>query len=200
MKHEKQRAKVIGQYREWIRRQPALLARLPELTGRRLLCHCPPRRACHVDVLQSLWDERSAAEVLERTCPAEAPSPCWDAWQVYIDNLDILEIEPDFVTAAQQLNGLPEAIRLALRRYEARCVPVSEGKEVIRAREGTALGDFVDGLQGTIGPPAEYCRKVVSLTLHTLRRPRVTQRWLQVLAGRWVRMMLYRRETMTCFG
>jgi hypothetical protein len=49
------RDQVIALYRRWIASQPALLARVPELHGKRLACFCAPR-ACHGDVLAELAD------------------------------------------------------------------------------------------------------------------------------------------------
>lgn len=40
----------IAAYRAWIVTQPALVAALPELRGRHLVCWCAPA-ACHADVL-----------------------------------------------------------------------------------------------------------------------------------------------------
>ena len=47
------RDEVIAKYEGWITSQPALLARLPELRDRHLICWCAPLR-CHGDVLQRL--------------------------------------------------------------------------------------------------------------------------------------------------
>lgn len=47
---------VIAKYDKWIRSQPALLARLPELKGRTLACWCHPKR-CHGSVLLKLMKE-----------------------------------------------------------------------------------------------------------------------------------------------
>ena len=41
---------AVDRYREWILTQPALLAALPELKGKRLGCWCKPAK-CHGDVL-----------------------------------------------------------------------------------------------------------------------------------------------------
>jgi hypothetical protein len=62
------RADVISRYRYWIEDQPELLAALPELKGRRLVCFCAPL-PCHGDVLAELADALP-------TCPecAEAAS------------------------------------------------------------------------------------------------------------------------------
>lgn len=44
------RAEVIEKYAAWLRKQPQLVARLPELRGKVLGCHCKPD-PCHGDVL-----------------------------------------------------------------------------------------------------------------------------------------------------
>jgi hypothetical protein len=47
------RAEVIARYRIWICDQPDLMAALPELRGRDLVCWCAPQ-ACHGDLLLKL--------------------------------------------------------------------------------------------------------------------------------------------------
>jgi hypothetical protein len=49
-------AEVISKYRTWICDQPDLLAALPELTGRDLVCWCAPE-PCHGDILLALANE-----------------------------------------------------------------------------------------------------------------------------------------------
>lgn len=40
------REEVVGKYHQWLQQQPELLADLPSLTGKRLLCWCHPE-VCH---------------------------------------------------------------------------------------------------------------------------------------------------------
>jgi len=47
------RSDVVRLYKAWIQTQPALLAALGELKGKRLGCYCKPL-ACHGDVLADL--------------------------------------------------------------------------------------------------------------------------------------------------
>lgn len=47
------RAEVVARYRAWLCERPELLAALPELHGRDLMCFCAPA-ACHGDVLLAL--------------------------------------------------------------------------------------------------------------------------------------------------
>ncbi len=50
---QEQRADVIAMYRRWVLHRPDLLAVLPELRGKDLICWCAPE-ACHGDVLLEL--------------------------------------------------------------------------------------------------------------------------------------------------
>lgn len=50
------RAAVIGKYREWLLRNPGLMADLHELRGKTLGCWCAPL-PCHGDVLAELSGE-----------------------------------------------------------------------------------------------------------------------------------------------
>lgn len=49
------RAEVVRKYRDWIMKQPHLLASLHELRGKVIACWCAPL-ACHGDVLAELAD------------------------------------------------------------------------------------------------------------------------------------------------
>ncbi len=51
------REQAIAKYEVYIRRRPDLLARLPELIGRRLGCYCYPA-PCHGNTLLKLMQER----------------------------------------------------------------------------------------------------------------------------------------------
>lgn len=51
------RAGVIAKYKDYVRRQPDLMAALPELKGKVLGCWCAPK-ACHGDALIQLLKEQ----------------------------------------------------------------------------------------------------------------------------------------------
>ena len=55
------RDEVCEQYEAWLATQPGLLARLPSLQGRDLVCFCAPRR-CHGDTLRRLANPQLACE------------------------------------------------------------------------------------------------------------------------------------------
>ena len=50
------REEVVARYRAYVRSRPDLTGALPELRGKRLLCHCAPL-PCHGDVLADLVSE-----------------------------------------------------------------------------------------------------------------------------------------------
>ena len=121
-------------------------------------------------------------------------------WQVYIDNLDMLE-----VCDWADLQGLTakdhhEGTVIARDRYELFQVPRSPGKEVVRALQTETLGDQIDGFQRVIRPLAVFVRELVHFTFTTLNLSRVGRKWMQILAGRWVRVFQFRREGMSCFN
>ena len=56
------------------------------------------------------------------------------------------------------------------------------------AQDGKILGCvLIEGKRVRVEP--QVLHKLVSLTLATIARPAVTKRWMQVLGGRWVRVM-----------
>lgn len=55
------RSDVIAKYKEWILKQPHLMAALPELKDKVLGCWCKPSKACHGDVLVELVDGKKEA-------------------------------------------------------------------------------------------------------------------------------------------
>lgn len=57
MKGEHTRQKCLEDYEAYIRQEHKLLARLPELVGKRLACWCAPK-PCHGHILIKLMKER----------------------------------------------------------------------------------------------------------------------------------------------
>ncbi|CAK0844516.1 unnamed protein product, partial [Prorocentrum cordatum] len=119
--------------------------------------------------------------------------------QVCIDNLDLLDVADEVALAVLQSAGPPEAVPLARARCDARGVPPCRDQSVSRSLKSQAFGEPVGGDLGMISPPKDFACKLVGLSLFSLDREKVAQRWLQVLAGRWVRAMMFRRKTMSAF-
>eukprot|EP00971_Amphidinium_carterae_P072570 1435245-Amphidinium_carterae.2 len=119
-------------------------------------------------------------------------------WQVYIDNLDVLEIaqELDAPSLKGSMSPLAQIARLI---YDQHSVPRSESKAVARQSVVTSLGTQIWGDVGQLALPKLALHKLVRLTLFALQREWLPRKWLQILAGRWVRAALYRRPTMSAF-
>lgn len=67
------REEALIRYEVHVRRRPDLLARLPELVGKRLGCHCDPL-PCHGHILIKLIQERGLDETAEDTDGTEPDS------------------------------------------------------------------------------------------------------------------------------
>ena len=72
------RAEVIRKYRAWVCDEPELMAALPELRGKDLICWCAPL-ACHGDVLLELARQERPASgqrlvKYDAACPGSSRS------------------------------------------------------------------------------------------------------------------------------
>ena len=85
-------------------------------------------------------------------------------------------------------SGQHKGIVIARERYKRFQVPRSPGQEVTHPLQTKALGDQIDGNQGLIGPPGAFVRELTHFTLATLKLSQVGRKWMQILAGRWVRV------------
>ena len=85
----------------------------------------------------------------------------------------------------------------AREAYARRGIPPSEDKTVGRQEETQSLGCRIHGQGCVLEPPAAAARQLVDFALVTLASAQATQRWMQMLAGRWVRCMQFKRHTLT---
>lgn len=58
------REDAVAMYRVWVQQQPELVAALPELQGKDLVCWCAPE-SCHADVLIELANNITEEEIVE---------------------------------------------------------------------------------------------------------------------------------------
>ena len=72
----------LDRFRAHLYASPALLRRLPELAGQRLVCHCWPGSPCHGDILQEAFIERCTSHVVASHvtvgvyfCPRSSSTP-----------------------------------------------------------------------------------------------------------------------------
>jgi len=120
------------------------------------------------------------------------PAACRRAWQVYIDNLDVIEVQ-------SMLADLPperaDWIKTALATYAHHGVPVSDDKEEVRGVQVKALGTAVVGNAPWLLCPADALATAWDLALECLARP-CTKHDLQIVLGKLVRVLLWRRPLM----
>ena len=74
----------------------------------------------------------------------------------------------------------------------------AQDKRVERAVVHTSLGTRVDGKEGIGSTPPEFDAKLISATWAALGEQEIDSKLLQVLAGRWVRKIQFKRDNMCC--
>ena len=120
-------------------------------------------------------------------------------WATYIDNLTEDEILP-LVSALDIFGTTSPGMACADGRYIEWASPGLDDKIVNREANRTVLGRLYVGFLGRTDTPENYPVRLVGATMWLLSRPMVKKRWVQVVAGRWVRQMLMRRAAMVSFG
>lgn len=80
--------------------------------------------------------------------------------------------------------------------WEQEGVLNSVGKRVSNATTVTELGAEIDGKVGTLGPTAERLIKLAQATMVVIGKPNLCHKWVQVIAGRWVHILAFRRPGM----
>ena len=124
-------------------------------------------------------------QVIESTTPTRA----W--WQVYLDNFFSGEVD----TGGLGQTGL-QLQELAMKAWGAAGVLSAADKQVLRSPEVVELGIRFDGAHGLIGGSPERLLKTIWATLYLMRRERWSQREVQVVLGRWVFLLQFRRAAM----
>lgn len=122
---------------------------------------------------------------------ARRESRLW--WHIYLDNFAAGQTikNDDPIMAGDRLHQLAE------RAWSEAGVISSEKKKQVAIRTAHELGAFIDGKNQTIGGPPERFLKLIQATLWVLNRPQLSKRLVQVIAGRWVHVMQFRRPTMS---
>eukprot|EP00435_Cladocopium_sp_Y103_P037912 s2720_g10.t1 len=72
----------------------------------------------------------------------------------------------------------------------------SEKKRISGAPSAQELGALLDGDAGQIGPSEERLLKLIQSTLMVLSKNKLKHKWVQVIAGRWIHCMSFRRPSM----
>ena len=114
-------------------------------------------------------------------------------WHVYLDNFAAGQIHD----TTEDLRGGDRLHRLAEAAWEEVGVVSSAKKKVTAAQEPQELGAFVDGRNKTLGASPERFLKLIHVTLLVISKPQLPKRLVQVIAGRWVHVLQFRRAGMS---
>ena len=113
-------------------------------------------------------------------------------WHVYLDNF----------CAGQLLNHdeVPaggDALHLLAEEAWAGAHVISAAKKRKKAvQEAEELGALIQGKQQMVGPSGERLIKTIHATLWLIGRPHLSKRLVQVIAGRWIHILQFRRPGM----
>ena len=118
-------------------------------------------------------------------------------WSFYLDNFMEEELKHwNDLAVCEEPSEWQEAVRAAYGRHE---VLRNQEKEVVKQQVVDRLGARLDGAFGAASTPPLFDLRLVGLTLWALRQERVPQKALQILPGRWVRNIQFRREASAGF-
>ena len=172
-----------------------------------LACNVIPMGwASAVSIMQEIADRLTALAKLpvESKVRRLSPLPVWmvqvlglvreqdKAWyHVYLDN---------FCAMGKTTTGTSEQGFLLHKSLEEAWntsgVLSSSSKRVSGASVGQELGGHFDGNQGVLGPSGERLIRLIQSSLMAIGTPRLKKKWIQVVAGRWVHVMSFRRPGM----
>ncbi len=117
-------------------------------------------------------------------------------WHVYLDNFCAAErIAPEEASVAGA-----ECHKLAEQIWRDSGVLSSEKKRKAFEARIEELGAEIDGLEGTLGASTERLRKVMWATVWLLNQKYLKRKHVQIVAGRWVFLMQFRRPAMSIFN
>ena len=116
-------------------------------------------------------------------------------WQVYLDNFMSAEVG----------NSVPEGIGARLHKEAVDAwvdtgVLTAADKDVINSSDAVELGVRVDGVNGLLGASPERLLKTLLATFYNLDRQAWSKKHAQIILGRWIFILQFRRAGMGVFS
>ena len=132
----------------------------------------------------------------ERPLPEKSTRACSAYWNLYVDDLTIIEMVSESWLERQGLEGgsnkspLQEQMEMA---YSTLGVPFSEEKATIREACCEKLGAYINGRTGKLGITTSRALDFITLVLYLASSERLPTRWVQVVLGKFVHIVQFRR-------
>ena len=132
----------------------------------------------------------------ERPLPEKNTRACSAYWNLYVDDLTILELVSESWLEDQVIEGdmkkspLQEQMEMAYTRLG---VPFSEEKATIREACCEKLGAFINGVGGKLGITTSRALDFITLVFYLASCDRVPTRWFQIVLGKFVHIVQFRR-------
>lgn len=135
----------------------------------------------------------------QRPMPGRETSQASAFWNLYIDDLTVMEIISEAGLEEARKDGSRCELQLAMERaYDQLSVPYSKDKASTREEVFEKLGAFVHGKKGYIGVTSKRQLEMISLILFMMQQERVPTKWLQILLGKFVHIVQFRRPFFSC--
>lgn len=161
--------------------------------------------ASSVGIMQQLTREILLTKGLPESqeLKKSAPLPAWFTqvlndsdedhawWQVYLDNF----------LAGERVTGTASSLNVALQGAAMKAwgdagVLTAEDKQVLDSPQVVELGIRVDGKHGLLGASPERLLKTIWASAYMLGRTRWDRKLTQVVLGRWIFILQFRRAAM----
>eukprot|EP00438_Fugacium_kawagutii_P022536 Skav206046 [mRNA] locus=scaffold587:199128:206053:+ [translate_table: standard] len=129
--------------------------------------------------------------MLDTMTTAKKEKRLW--WHVYLDNYASGEKVKD-------CKGMGEGLQAKVEKaWRTAGIVVAEGKSTVDATNATELGAFIGGKGGWMGASPDRLLRVARTTLWLLRQRSLPKKLLQVIMGRWIFILQFRRPAMSHF-
>lgn len=127
----------------------------------------------------------------ETVCESLNKKRAW--WHIYLDNFFAGQkcLEGEEAIDSKDLHNAAEAA------WQASGVISSEKKRISGADKVDELGARFAGSEQYLGVSGERLVKVIQTTAIVLSKVQVPKKWLQVVAGRWIHVLQFRRSGMS---
>ena len=130
----------------------------------------------------------------EKPMPQEIIEQDSQFWNLYIDDLSILEVMQESAFEAVSSDAQVSPLQAQMREIYRRCkVPYSESKSESRVLASEKLGALIAGGCGILGVSQGRCLDLISLGMFLMGLDMVPTRWIQIFLGKYVHVMQFRR-------